>query len=327
MLLLSLSTLVYPDLCRAQIQDRKKAKVLFEKGNELRWKKDFLGALKMYERAYKYFPSYKILLNMGLTLQDTGRHTEAAAFFERFIHRGRGQSPEEMVRLAKEQLAKIRTTLSRLWVSCPVLGVLVKVDGKKVGFSPVARWIYLKPGKHLLKFSGRAYKPLQKTVSLAPGQALDLPVRMVPRQIGDRDLRRTPPIPVCRMPASALRQRRTKTISGSVSLALGMALATTAGVLYGLGKTQGDEAYDSYSAASTPGDIARYHEELNNAETTMAVGHGFLALSMIAIGISLYQLLTRPEIPAGFVSRNAGISPGLNLLPAGVARISVGVRF
>ena len=125
-----------------------------------------------------------------------------------------------------------------------------------------------------------------------------------------------------------LRKRRRKTIWAYTALGVGAAAAVTMAVLYGVGKSQGDDAYDSYNKASDPSDIARYHEELDDAEATMTVGHGFLALTVVAFGFSVYQFLTRPEIPAALESREARNSSGFRLVPTiGGAGFSVGGRF
>lgn len=320
---------VAPVPCGAQASDRQAAKELFKEGNQLRWKKEYARALRSYEQAYRLFPSYKILLNMGLTLQDTGRHTEAAAFFERFIMRGAGQSPKEMVQLAQEQLAELRGKLGRLWVSCPVQGVLVVVDGKKVGFTPVARWVYLEPGKHRLALSAKGYAPLTRDLSLAAGQALDVPVRLVPRQAGDKEVVKQPETQTV-SEALLLQRRSRKTRWAYVGLGTGLALATTGAVLLILGIDQGESAHANYLAAaesSPPGDLLQleeYDTHKEAARTKVIVGDILLGAAAVALGFSIYQFATRP---AAGGSRDRG-TRSVTLSPVrGGATVFMGMSF
>ena len=99
--------------------------------------------------------------------------------------------------------------------------------------------------------------------------------------------------------AIARYERRTKTVHGAVGLGLGGVVAVTAAVLFGVARGQGDEAYDQYAAATNPNAITRHWDEVKAAETMTTASGVMLGVAAVCVGYGLYQLLTRPEVPAG----------------------------
>jgi hypothetical protein len=65
--------------------DKVDAKALMQSGVRLLEAKDYLGALAVFKDAYARFPSAKILLNIGTTLNLLERKAEAANTYQRYL--------------------------------------------------------------------------------------------------------------------------------------------------------------------------------------------------------------------------------------------------
>ena len=282
---------------------KDRANRLFQQGNELRRQGRSADALSRYQQAYRIYPSFKILLNMALTLEEVGRPVEAAAFFDRFIRRGEGQSPRDKMALARSKLAGIRARVASVWISCPVQGALVRVDSVRVGVTPLARWIYLAPGKHRLRLEATGFRPLERDLDLGAGQQHDLPLRLTAVQSSDGE-----PVVGGGGPARSVaargavdRRRQTRIAWARVLLGAGLAWAVGAGVMYGLGVHQGNAAHHRYMAAADetwttcPAAIDGLYREKDAARTKLVVGHLFAGAALVSAGAALVLYLGRPK--------------------------------
>ena len=113
--LVTVTMLMFPALVMAE-DDKTRASVLFKEGNRLRKERRFTEALEKYDEAYRIYPSYKIDLNRGLTLQDLGREPEAAMAYQRFLYQGAGKISEKKKALALRKLGELQKRLALLEV-------------------------------------------------------------------------------------------------------------------------------------------------------------------------------------------------------------------
>ncbi len=72
-------------LAQPQQADKVDAKALMQSGLKLLEAKDYLGALAVFKDAYARFPSAKILLNIGTTLNLLDRKVDAANAYQRYL--------------------------------------------------------------------------------------------------------------------------------------------------------------------------------------------------------------------------------------------------
>jgi len=108
--------------------------------------------------------------------------------------------------------------------------------------------------------------------------------------------------------AARLRQtRESKTRWGWASLSVGIACAVGAGVMYGVGVSQGDSAYAKYKAAGPKSDSEPLSDadrktmidewaKVESAKTKVTVGHVLAASAVVGVAIGMYSLLTRPTV-------------------------------
>ena len=320
-LLALMFVLFHPAPVRAQ-SPREQARILFGQGNALRKAGDHEGALRKFRAAYRLLPSFKIDLNIAFTLYDLKRNAGAAASFARFLRRGAGNSPRKMVRLARARLRQLRLKVASVRLRCPVSGATVTVDGRRRGITPLPAEVYLEPGRHRLALALEGYVPASLGLELTAGEHVERTVELEPRaKPVPRDaVEPTPEDPII------LQQHRRKTTVGYITLGTGLALAAAGGFMIGLGATSGSQAHDAYTAESSKPDgnsaiIAGHREDVESARSLVIAGDVLVGVGLVAIGVSVYQFVTRPQL------REQG-TPSLSLAPApGGAALLLGGRF
>ena len=294
MVLMLALLLAAPATTEAQ-SPKERARVLFREANKLYSRGMYLDALQKYRDARALYPSFKIDLNIGATLDALGRRTEAAAFIERFLVQS-ANAPAEIIDAARARLEELRKKLARVKVTSLVQGATLWVDGKAVGTTPFELPVYLEPGLHAFKLERAGHEPVSRDLDLGAGEqaTLDLTPRpRVPAPSSQPAASRPvepPPLPDPTLQA----RRRSRTLWAYGTLGAGAALAVTAAVLYGVGASQGSEAHESYLAATDPDKIEQHYQDVEAAKTKLVVGHVLIGAAVAAVSTSVYLFLTRP---------------------------------
>jgi len=293
---LAVSLLLSSPVAARQQDPKQRARVLFRQANKLFSRGMYLDALQEYREAQKLYRSFKIDLNIGATLDAMGRRTEAAAFIERFLVQS-ASAPAEIINAATKRLTELKKKLSSVKVSSLVEGATLRVDGKAVGKTPIELPIYLEPGSHELTLEREGHLPTTRKLDLAAGQheSMDLTPR-VPPPPPTRPAVMPPPVPTGPDPSVIEARRRSKTIWAYSTLGVGVALAATASVLYGVGASQGGSAHDKYREATDPDEMAAHYDDVESAKTKLLVGHVLMGAAAAAVGVSIYMFLTRPTV-------------------------------
>jgi hypothetical protein len=76
---------------------------------------------------------------------------------------------------------------------------------------------------------------------------------------------------------------------------VGTALGITAGVLFGMGSAQGDEAMNKYLVAPSREEQNLYAEDVRAARQKMTAGAVLAGTAAAALGTAVYLFVTRPE--------------------------------
>ncbi len=197
---------------------------------------------------------------------------------------------------------------------------------KKAGIlvTPLDLPLYVEPGIHALGASKRLYVPLAKQLKLeAGGQttvALAMKLESDEKAYKERVQRQE--------------LRRSKGIWAFATLGAGLAVATAAASLYGVGLIQGDNAHDRYMKAKRPEGLTDASRDINEAERMVISAHVLAGLAVATLSVSVYQFITRPaaEAPATAGGAQPVKAPGagarLNLVPlAGGGLLSLSGSF
>ena len=148
---------------------REEANALYRRGNRQFTRGDHRGALQSYRKARVLFSSYKLDFNIARCLDSLGQTTEAATFFQRFLHRVDRDAPTEMVSQAKTRLRQLRRRLASVTLS-HLAGTVVMVNGKSLGTPPPGHRLYLTPGTHYISARRAGLQPLLLRISLVAGE-------------------------------------------------------------------------------------------------------------------------------------------------------------
>ena len=313
---------------------REKAVKLLKEGSDLYTKKDNKGALDRFLRAYQLFPSFKIHFNLAMVYDDMGQQEKAARHFELFL-KGEKVASQGLVKTARSRFSVLQQRLSSVTLSCAEKGASVVVDDKVLGKTPLETRLYLSPGKHTIvvqKDGFEAFK-LNPERPFVAGVHQQVDVRL------EKEAAPPPPKKIAPPPAVdtgsddplLVRQRRkTKTILAYSFLGVGAALGITAGILYGMGASQGGDAHDKYTEAASKNppagetEIDGYYRDIEAARTKVLVGNILVGAAVAALGVSIYQFVTRPAAP----EVSAGAPPPLNIgAIRGGAMVTLGHAF
>lgn len=329
---------------------RDKARTLLIQGNERYEKGDMKGALDKFRAAYAVFASFKIHYNIATTLNDLGRPAEAAEHLALYFAQGGKNAQGGLASGARALLDRLEKQLASVRVNSTVKGYEVELGGKLVGFTPLPGKIYLRPGQYRLVVSKRGYIPLSTKLALSAGDHRSLSVALKPVPVvavkpPPKPGPKPKPEPVVTGrerdltaagagPRPDHGRRRTKTIWAYATLGVGLALAVGAGALYGVGASQGDAAYDDYQAATNPLGSAvvdrdtacQCHDEVESARTKIIAANVLAGAAVVALGISVYQFVTRP--PEGGSPDSGARASVLGVTPAAQgALITLGGSF
>jgi hypothetical protein len=162
-------------------QDKAKAKSLLSEGSAIYKKGDYAGALEKFEAAYAAYPSPKLWFNIGQVSRDLGRPVEALDAFEKFLALAPDASPDTLED-ARSSVAELQKKLGQVRIECETAGAEIRADGKSVGRAPLAKPLWLTPGRHQVTGTAAGVAPAMEDVEISAGSMKSAVIRLVPIQ-------------------------------------------------------------------------------------------------------------------------------------------------
>jgi hypothetical protein len=145
-------------------------------------------ALDKFEQAYALVPSPKIHYDFGLAYLGLGRRAEALSAFERFLAEAQ-DAPADKREKAAQRAAALRPQVGAATVTVEGArdGVTIAIDGREVGRAPLARPVYLDPGRHELaaRLPGGGAGPVQ-SIDAHAGATIDVILRIASDPLSPR---------------------------------------------------------------------------------------------------------------------------------------------
>jgi hypothetical protein len=154
---------------------RTAAQALMVEGVRRLQARSYDQALANFLEAYAKFPSPKILLNIGSTLRDMGRLSDAANTYQRYLDDP--ASGAERAAEVKELLVKLDEQLTTLQVQVTPRGSDLSIDGGP--FIPVGQLLVtrVRPGLHLVRVR-KGDRSAELTVNGFEGEAKRIDARV-----------------------------------------------------------------------------------------------------------------------------------------------------
>lgn len=146
----------------------RKAIEAFKKG-------DFEVAQENFDRALALNPDPKIRLNLAVTQENLHRFDEAKMHYEAYLLVEMGDKAQDVKRKLRALEQKMRQW-GKVVLSVEPAPDLLELSGRKVTARPAKVW--LEAGEHGLIIEKNGYRRVQRLVSVAPGQRLDLQIRL-----------------------------------------------------------------------------------------------------------------------------------------------------
>ena len=300
---------------------KEQAQALLSQGNVHHAWGRYPEALKLYLKARALYPSYKIDLNIGGTLDAMKRHSEAAVYLESALKLAGDEVPPAALKVASQRLEVLRRSLSSVTVICLERGAGVEVDGETFGQIPLRTRVYLAPGNHLFVVRKPGFAANSHELNLIRGEHRRLVVVLAQQQAAAK----APAVPAPIQDDGAAGKRHAMTRWGYTALGVSLASAVTGGLLIGFGVAQGEQAHDAYWASASevpPADLAALEaqrDEIHAARAMVATGAVLSGLALAAAGVSVYLLITRPEEVQARPARSGIAGVSLAPRPGGAA--------
>lgn len=157
------------------------AQSLMQSGVKLLEAKDYLGALVVFKDAYARFPSAKILLNIGTTLNLLDRKAEAANTYQRYL-----DSPEAdpaKVPDVRAALAELDRAVGTLEITIEPADAQVQIaDG---AWQPAAsvRAYRVEHGQFTVRARKDGFNPEAKSASIRGGEKTGVSISLTPAPV------------------------------------------------------------------------------------------------------------------------------------------------
>ncbi len=200
---------------------------------------------------------------------------------------------------------KLRQYAGKLSLAVTPAGAEVLLTrGRSLGKAPL-RALPMPVGEHRLRVRLAGHDERLLTVTVNKGKTTKARIKLVP---------------LSSKPAA---RRKLKTLLAYTFLGTGAALLTGAAVMYGIGASEGSDAYDEYRASTASSQYEAGRQSIESAREKLVVGHVLAGVGLAAVGLSVYQFVTRPRVEAAPAPRSA-----LSITPAaGGALMTLGGSF
>jgi len=154
-------------------------------------------ALRLFQEAYALTENARYQYNIGVACSALGQDVQALEAFERFAAQARGITREHR-RDVEAKMDVLKRKVAELEVSASEAGVEIRIDGQRVGATPLGGPVRAKAGPHLISAGKSGFQAVERKVELARGSRTRLELAMTPVAAAPAP---PPLVPVTRAPA------------------------------------------------------------------------------------------------------------------------------
>ena len=158
---------------------RVRARALLVEGNDKLDRGLWGEALKLFEDAYRIFPSPKLHFNIAQALYQLRRPLEALERYERFVREINKEEHQTEWRIAQERAFELLGQIATVDIQCNVAGALATLDGREVGRTPLPRPVRVLPGAVSIVISKPGYERQVIEVTLKAGDSATQRIKLL----------------------------------------------------------------------------------------------------------------------------------------------------
>ncbi len=177
---------------------KERARVLLEAGNQLSDKNDHLGALEMFRQARAAYPSIFLHINIGVSLWNLGRYTQALDELEAFL--AAPEAPEDDKVNVRAQIAQLEPLVGIIELSFTPPAVTLTIDGRSHKVTDGHARLRFDPGDHLVVVYSPGFESKTHKMSFTGGErltgsiSLDRPPPPPKPEVIERVVEKAPPL-------------------------------------------------------------------------------------------------------------------------------------
>jgi hypothetical protein len=165
-----------PELAHAD--GRAEASRHFKLGVKLYAEAKFDEALVEFQRAYDLAPHPSVLYNIAASYRELSRYAEAIRFYEQFLAEGKGVARADLLKRAGNELDELRGRIGSVIVDVTPAGVMVSVDDRELGATPLDGPVIVGPGRHTFTLRAPSGQVESRTVTIASGDTATVALDM-----------------------------------------------------------------------------------------------------------------------------------------------------
>ncbi len=263
----------------ASLVQQRRARQLFQEGNQLVKESLFVQAAERYEAALAQWDHPGIHYNLALALINLDQPVRLRQHLIESLKFGDEALGKDKARRANQYIALVEKQLTEVVIRCSEAGARVELDGEFLFVAPGEERRFVRPGQHTIRATAPGFETTERSLAFIAGEEQIVPVRLYQPE----DWIQT--------------ERRWKPWGPIVVTASGAAVLGVGAALYGVGAGQvrdfdarvGEQCSDGGCA---PGQI---DESPDRGVNLQGAGIGAIAVggaTLITGGVLLY--LNRP---------------------------------
>ena len=165
----------------AYADDAARAAELFATGNKLFDEQKWAEAEAAYQAAWDLRKSFDLAGNLGDVEMTLGQHRDAAEHLtyalEEFPAGGKPEVREALLKRLDEAKKQVGTVT----IGTNIGGAKIYVDGRLVGQAPLAKPVFVEPGKRVIEAKLPGHDDVLKTVDVEKAQAQEVSLVLAPK--------------------------------------------------------------------------------------------------------------------------------------------------
>lgn len=127
----------------------------------------FAQAVEEYRLAYNLYASPTILFNMAQAYRSDGQLVNAIATFRRYLEDGGEALSAQQRQEVEDVIREIESSRAVLSFEVEPAGVVVTLDGRELGETPLPRGVEVMPGEHTVALRFTDHDPHEERVTVA----------------------------------------------------------------------------------------------------------------------------------------------------------------